>query len=628
MSKPPVIFVASANAHDAYLDCLKAELYGIRRELFELDDDGSIRFYNPSFDTTIKDIFDVLVRDYAQRVAIFHYSGHSNSQKLFTAGESADALGLANLFREQSNLKLLFLNGCSNKAQVEYFLQAGVKVVIGTSAPINDKMAAEFSVRFYQLLAKGDTIGKAFNTAIAELETRGYLPTQAAGYRFMTLPDEAEFNALPWGIYYKNEADLDWTLPRRASIYNIDRKPTPINSQLVMPLMRAIDILYKEKSASRPPESLPTNPRSIASNNKSEMEINAKHYISSNFPSPISESIATLFANEMSDYTTARLQQLVLVYMRLSKFISYVLLAQLWHERRRLGANALYLNTEFTHILKQFINNTQATYKEFNYAKLSHAIINVFHDNKITPFIPESAEMSDDYREAYNFMEALKRDFLHQSIDTSRVIELCEFAENHVATMLKESAYLVFYRLISMKEIRLYKTMYDATTKFEHQFILIKGGQWATDSHFIEGQYLDSYSVLLVDNIENKLFLNLAPLVMDGNSFDETSTTPKLLFLDYAKDVKIAPTFYYEHIERGSHLNALDKNKHDHVIFRDKAPEVEASPFDDPFADDPFGEVIAEEAELADIAPEELKMYPEVKRLVMYLTNDFAAYLS
>lgn len=54
----------------------------------------------------------------------------------------ANANGLARLLGQRPNLQLVFLNGCSTEGQVAELLAQGVKVVIATDAPVNDRKAS------------------------------------------------------------------------------------------------------------------------------------------------------------------------------------------------------------------------------------------------------------------------------------------------------------------------------------------------------------------------------------------------------------------------------------------------------------------------------------------------------
>ena len=70
-------------------------------------------------------------------------------------GAVAHAEGLATFLGQRRNLQLVFLNGCSTRAQAAGLLEAGVAAVIATARAIEDAVAREFAAAFYTELAAG-----------------------------------------------------------------------------------------------------------------------------------------------------------------------------------------------------------------------------------------------------------------------------------------------------------------------------------------------------------------------------------------------------------------------------------------------------------------------------------------
>jgi hypothetical protein len=118
--------------------------------------------------------------EHRHRIAIFHYAGHADEGRLMleralgSAEGAAHAEGLAGLLGGQRGLKLVFLNGCSTLPQVDLLLGAGVPAVIATSRVINDAVARDFAITFYEALTvgrkadgirEGQTIADAFASA-------------------------------------------------------------------------------------------------------------------------------------------------------------------------------------------------------------------------------------------------------------------------------------------------------------------------------------------------------------------------------------------------------------------------------------------------------------------------------
>ena len=106
---------------------------------------------------------------YRDNIILFHYAGHADGKSLHLGSEAARSQGIAELLAQCPRLKLVVLNGCSTKGQVEYLKECGVKAIIATHAPIDDNKAETFAQRFYQCLANNDNVETAFNTAIAQV---------------------------------------------------------------------------------------------------------------------------------------------------------------------------------------------------------------------------------------------------------------------------------------------------------------------------------------------------------------------------------------------------------------------------------------------------------------------------
>ena len=104
-------------------------------------------------------------------LAIFHFSGHADRDQLEMSSASAYSEGLAQLLSKCPQLKLVLLNGCSTLGQVAALHDAGVPLVIATSAPINDRKASTFGARFYQALSDNQSIKQAYELAKAEIMT-------------------------------------------------------------------------------------------------------------------------------------------------------------------------------------------------------------------------------------------------------------------------------------------------------------------------------------------------------------------------------------------------------------------------------------------------------------------------
>jgi hypothetical protein len=160
MAELPIIVLAFANEQEGrqYLRDLPEELRQVQGILEGAARNGLCRVVvRPN--CTLEQLFAVLTED-RDRVAILHFGGHADSGRLLlessgAAGAPAHAEGLAAFLGQRRGLQLVFLNGCSTRAQVARLLEAGVAAVIATARAIEDQVAREFAVAFYTELASG-----------------------------------------------------------------------------------------------------------------------------------------------------------------------------------------------------------------------------------------------------------------------------------------------------------------------------------------------------------------------------------------------------------------------------------------------------------------------------------------
>ncbi|MCK6560111.1 AAA family ATPase [bacterium] len=214
----PVIFLAFAQDRTeggAYLRNLPLELDGIRKALQKARQAELCEVVERS-NTTVENILDVF-QEYQDRIAVFHYGGHAGSYELLLeslTGEHATAHseGLVSFLARQKGLQLIFLNGCCSQQQALDLIAAGLPAVVGTSQKIDDGVATKLSVRFYQGMAAGLGIDRAWVEAVDQIK----IEKGAGNTRALHWQGQAETSdRFPWEIYYRNGAEQikEWSLP-------------------------------------------------------------------------------------------------------------------------------------------------------------------------------------------------------------------------------------------------------------------------------------------------------------------------------------------------------------------------------------------------------------------------------
>lgn len=157
------------------------------RESFDLRQQLAVR---PS------DLQEALLRYQPQ---IVHFSGHGQTDGILLendAGQAHKVQGrvLARIFREfKSQVRCVVLNACYSEDQATAIAE-DIDFVVGMSASIDDLSAIQFASAFYEALAFGTSISKAFNLACAQIDLAGLeegnLPRLIA---LRQNPDETKF---------------------------------------------------------------------------------------------------------------------------------------------------------------------------------------------------------------------------------------------------------------------------------------------------------------------------------------------------------------------------------------------------------------------------------------------------
>ena len=221
MSKP-IVYLAFANnmVNAAQFLAKLAEERANLRPLLQTNDRLQIET-DP--DATTDNLFNFFTApDNRHRIQVFHYAGHGSPDGLHLVNtqtgdnQTAGAEGIAQIIASsQENMQLVFLNACSTEEQAQTLLAAGVKNVIGTSTSINDDVAVDFAMRFYQALINNQTINVAFK------ETEAYLKTilnsnKTEDFRGIIFKKDLAIvpppNELPWKLYSRTPDDANWRL--------------------------------------------------------------------------------------------------------------------------------------------------------------------------------------------------------------------------------------------------------------------------------------------------------------------------------------------------------------------------------------------------------------------------------
>ncbi len=546
----PVVFLAFANDADAHLDLLKVESKEIMRALQDLDRKEHIKVHREE-SADLDEVFEALTT-FKDRVAIFHYGGHADGTTLRLEGGAGHAGGLAGLLGGQDNLKLVFLNGCATRAQVDGLLGAGVKAVIATSVPIRDDKASEFGARFYQSLAAGRTIGQAFQQAESFLRAKyGDIVELGVVTRDLTPVDEtpAPGDVVPWGLYVAGahrDAVLSWKLPYYRPVGLPQDMLQYIGSSFTA--NRYIMLVLDEMAKYNPD----IYAQMMEQRGGELVRKDSREYpelIIRNFPWPVGSQIRLLHHHDSPDQK--RLLHLISTYVRAGHLLYLILLSDVW-ERRRRGEIQLQDGFELGQPLDA------AAFRSFDFLARAIELIELFAAQGVATYMPEVERLLAEWREdggrlrkAHEFLQTLQ--VQAASPPAADLEQLCLRAEQAVSVILRAVAFLARYRMLTVRSIMVKAPRFEPV-EYELDMGPLNAADgsalnlYQDEAHRHKLSYANSHSIVLVrDEEQVEDCLNLSPFVIDKNTFvrvtrGETTNKDRLahvFLLGYCEDDRL-----------------------------------------------------------------------------------------
>ncbi len=528
------LLLAFANSPDAPLLTLQQEDAEISRLLTPGAMSGHYQIHRESFATVDK--LSEYILKFKDTLALFLFSGHADRDRLFMADAAAHADGLARLLGQCPNLQLVFLNGCSTEGQVAELLAQGVKVVVATDAPVNDRKASVFSIRFFDALQQKRDLKTAFNMARAAVETEFANVPFSTDHRGAGFAQERR-TAGTWGLFYKeeNEIVLNWSLPSAhiaQIVENVDFTP---NEALVETLFNALGE-YKDEIKKQIKQA--ENGMEITLPEKRMAVLNA-------LPAPLSEPIRKLLVpmDTQMGYdkvSTARVRQISEAYTTCMELMAFTMIAQLWEAFYAKGQQNLQVTEDVKVKLKSFFSLTKSERQVYDFLELVNKIKKVFDQNEISYFVAELADLSNLFEQDNQFAQSLAtlnglRLIVNQNtaLNADQLVYHCEHGEESLTYLYSKLGFMARYRLATIKSIEVQKYRHKREPGYDHSAVVLHNllGGFAV-THVKINRPLDNLSVLLL-NEENWEYLNLSPFVLDENAFFDKTDVGKILFYEY-----------------------------------------------------------------------------------------------
>ncbi len=495
MPDKPLLFLSFANDQDAHLPLLKQERRLIRSHFLELQSRQLIDlYYEPEASTA--DLFSA-INEFADRIAIFHYGGHADSTHLRLDDQHAHAAGLAGILGALPKLQLVFLNGCSTREQVEQLLKAGAPLVIATRTPVQDQMAMDFAGRFYESLAKRNSISRAFSMAAGFVEMKyGKKVAEAqVDYRSLAWDQLAASDApLPWGLYQNEQA-------REALLWKVPKAPKMLDARTSAVLMSMA--LHRENihEEIRDRRGEPIDEREFP------------EVIIKNFPWPIGAQLRILHTEELFDAGEARLRQLVSTYVISMKLICWLIWAQLRQEKR--------LQPELPLAdLSPLLQMNRRQYMQCDWLAALRQLIGFCEAQDIRLFARETQdlfEQEEAFVQACEYLQQMRDVLGNARPEIDDPVEACMQAEASLAAVHVAMAFLARYRMKTVKNIDIINPGYKPVA-FSHAVGELNTYVVRQDREEILPTFTESDSILLIDENEAAR-LNLCPFLVDKNAY-------------------------------------------------------------------------------------------------------------
>ncbi len=233
-----------------------------------------------------------------------------------------------------------------------------------------------------------------------------------------------------------------------------------------------------------------------------------------NFPWPIGVELRRLFSGSMRQLDRMRLDQIFKTIERSMQFISFVMIAQLWHDKKQGKVK----------IPESFSKDFEARFSVLslgNFTWIIRAIGTMYSEQGTAWFLEEIGEnFEKKFFAALDFWVPERNEIGHYQINLTQeeIEKRCVEYEEKLTLILLKMAFLAKYRLVSVREIKVNKPKYKEA-HFKHIVDLLN----SSDSDFTakeieESAFSESSAVLMMKSLKSMDdYLNLSPLIIDTN---------------------------------------------------------------------------------------------------------------
>nr|AWJ66118.1 hypothetical protein [uncultured bacterium] len=570
-----VLFFAYANSEKDPLPTLKKENEEIYKLLSPRVQNGDFIIHRDAYAS--RESMIQHLTGFREHITVFHFSGHAGRDRLLLDDEVAHSEGIISLLSKCPKLKLVVLNGCSTQGQLKLITNQlkNHPVMISTSAPVEDESATTYGIELWRNMSKHNaTIEKAHSQALAatKVYNRNITCTRDIGFEENTTE---EFDGPIWDISTELSMNLDWRLPKNKNVST--ENTNHILKEKLLTAFSKYDELIKKAWIDT----------SVDDTYKVTLLLEA-------LPLPLSEQLRKLFARQSArDLDSGhkfynrigydRLKQIVTSYQTLMETVSFIHLAQLWDH---VHSDSLTLKEEDTTVLGTYFLLSRNDRKDYSLIQLCYRINKIFERKGVCNFLEEWNDPSNSineqhllFNESIDYLQGLLKkgeDVLKEDMAT-----LCETAEEHLATIYAELAFLIRYKMTSVKAIGVKKYRHLSETNYNHSVIKLIQRFDTFDKEMIlendisaDPKFTDSVFLSKPDGS----YLNLTPFIIDENSFNPMAPLAKICHFSLRQKLKNGKEIYgFSHVYNREDNYLMIQDEANYEILKDQFNDFQSS---------------------------------------------------
>lgn len=554
--KPTVLIFYANHQSQAFLGELDKECKGIQHLLNAVER----REYEVSLipQTSLPDIIETLNIP-GRSVEVIHFSGHANGSMLLFGDNEADAAAFADKLKSLKTLKLVFINGCSSKGQVQFFHDAGIPYVIATSRPVEDTRASWLANQFYNYLSLGRTVNAAFDEIQKDTRLLKMDLSLVVNRGLALSPPGRDQDELEWGLYTlpdSAEYKLPITLPSAGPRPQNGVKHTRLLSKMLVALKNQtspISNKYKNTITTIELQGEPADKIMV----RSLLEI---------LPYPLGIRLQQINGipaddGDADEYHRQLLYDYALFFETQLHLSAILLLSQIWQNKTAVD---LHLQENFGPI-REFLTSNRLNHSLADYAVVIQNGIEILNNAGIANIIPKIENVKDylagdAFKGACAFFDVNKNYFWsHVRLSQEEAVERCYASQEHIIGGLPYFSFVVENILTSVRDVD--------TVNFRHvdkYFAssvsqLVAVSEDAGSSFMLNPSPMENKSILCYSKYDydpSTPSINLFPFLLDRNVFIRQIATEIDLYLflgffndDMVTDLSIKkvrnPCFYF-----------------------------------------------------------------------------------